>query len=306
MSQPQVFLCPILNGDTQLNANGLVSVGGTIWAYFAGTNTLCNTFTTVSADTYNPNPIVIGSNGGLDTQIWIPAGQYTDFFIYDSSNNQLDFIGSVLGNGDGSILSNTANLAFFVANAAFALAEKATSVAVSSNENSNNAYAAANAAANTVLVESNSTLVLAAANLNFFNSPTTNAVVTANGTGGQVNIGFSANTVYLGVNGNSSNSANGYANVTANSIIQFGSIYYASAPAHGSTEPATINFPEAFKLACYSVIVTMDGDGVSGDNGYVPRVNNITYTQFQLYFDAIFEAAFPTGGANIWWVAIGV
>ena len=85
-----VYLCPISSIFQWFNDSGIILAGGKINTYLAGTSTPTNTWTDQTGTVLNSNPIILGSNGRMNSvQIWQALGVALKIVITDSNNNQL-------------------------------------------------------------------------------------------------------------------------------------------------------------------------------------------------------------------------
>lgn len=293
-----VFLAPFYNDTIQLLANGAINLGGNLWCYLAGTNTAANTFTTNVGDTLNPNPIQVGPSGLFPEQIWLPAGQNTKFVITDSSNNTLDIQDNCRGIGDPSYIVTVANSAILIANESFNLANSALNDAITANNEAQGAEQLANSAQNTCAIYANANVIVYASNINFNNSNTINLSCITDSSVNRVNIAPSLNITSLLPTSDGGNLAQGWANITTNCIIQWGNVNFTTPASSGGN---FVTFPEQFPTFCWSCQVIMDGAGA--DNGYVPRVQDVSAQGFYIYMDTFDAGVFAT--TNVFWFAIG-
>lgn len=79
-----VALSPLFNGYQGFTINGVVSAGGLLNTYAAGTSTPLATFTDSSGGTPNTNPIQLGSDGYPPNEIWLTTGVAYKFVLTDS------------------------------------------------------------------------------------------------------------------------------------------------------------------------------------------------------------------------------
>ena len=80
-----VNLSPIGNGFQFLTTTGLPLNGGLIYVYQAGSSTPLATYSDVNGTIANANPIVLGSDGRPQTEIWLTYGYYYKFVLKDSA-----------------------------------------------------------------------------------------------------------------------------------------------------------------------------------------------------------------------------
>lgn len=88
-----VNLAPIGNGQQFFDNTGLPLAGGLLYTYQAGSSTPFNTYTTISGNVLNSNPIVLGTDGRPPQEIWLTYGYYYKFVLTDST-------GTVIGTWD--------------------------------------------------------------------------------------------------------------------------------------------------------------------------------------------------------------
>lgn len=88
-----VNLAPIGNGQQFFDNTGLPLAGGLLYTYQAGSSTPFNTYTTISGNVLNSNPIVLGTDGRSPNEIWLTYGYYYKFVLTDST-------GTVIGTWD--------------------------------------------------------------------------------------------------------------------------------------------------------------------------------------------------------------
>jgi len=79
-----VNLSPIGNGFQFLTTTGLPLNGGLLYTYQAGSSTPLATYTDVNGTTANTNPIVLGTDGRPQNEIWLTYGYNYKFVLKDS------------------------------------------------------------------------------------------------------------------------------------------------------------------------------------------------------------------------------
>lgn len=79
-----VNLSPIGNGFQFLTTTGLPLNGGLIYTYQAGSSAPLATYTDVNGTTANTNPIVLGTDGRPQNEIWLTYGYNYKFVLKDS------------------------------------------------------------------------------------------------------------------------------------------------------------------------------------------------------------------------------
>jgi len=84
-----VNLSPIGNGINFLGTNGQPLAGGKLYTYQAGSSTPLPTYTTNAGTIANPNPIVLGTDGRLPSEMWLTYGYFYKFVLQDASSNPI-------------------------------------------------------------------------------------------------------------------------------------------------------------------------------------------------------------------------
>jgi hypothetical protein len=79
-----VNLSPIGNGFQFLTTTGLPLNGGLLYTYQAGSSTPLATYTDVNGTTANTNPIVLGTDGRPQNEMWLTYGYNYKFILKDS------------------------------------------------------------------------------------------------------------------------------------------------------------------------------------------------------------------------------
>ena len=99
-------LAPIGNGQQFFDNTGLPLAGGLLYTYQAGSSTPFNTYTTISGNVLNSNPIVLGTDGRPPNEIWLTYGYFYKFVLTDSTgtvigtwDNLYGFIGTASATG---------------------------------------------------------------------------------------------------------------------------------------------------------------------------------------------------------------
>jgi len=80
-----VNLSPIGNGFQFLTTTGLPLNGGLLYTYQAGSSTPLATYTDVNGTTANTNPIVLGTDGRPQNELWLTYGYNYKFVLKDSA-----------------------------------------------------------------------------------------------------------------------------------------------------------------------------------------------------------------------------
>ena len=92
--------------------DGLPLAGGFLWTYLAGTTTPATTYTDSTGATQHSNPIVLGSNGRVTTEIWLPSGTAYKFVIQTATSTLIGTYDNIYGIND---VSSTSSLAAYLA-----------------------------------------------------------------------------------------------------------------------------------------------------------------------------------------------
>ena len=92
-----VNLSPIGNGFQFLTTTGLPLNGGLIYVYQAGSSTPLATYSDVNGTVANANPIVLGSDGRPQTEIWLTYGYYYKFVLKDSTGATIQSYDNLYG-----------------------------------------------------------------------------------------------------------------------------------------------------------------------------------------------------------------
>jgi microcystin-dependent protein len=80
-----VNLSPIGNGQQFFDNNGQPLNGGLIYTYQAGSTTPLASYTTISGNVANTNPIVLDSSGRPPTDVWLTYGYFYKFVVKTSA-----------------------------------------------------------------------------------------------------------------------------------------------------------------------------------------------------------------------------
>jgi microcystin-dependent protein len=92
-----VNLSPIGNGFQFFTTTGLPLNGGFIYTYQAGSSTPLATYSDNGGVYPNTNPIVLGTDGRPQTEIWLTYGYNYKFVLTDSSNNTIQTYDNLYG-----------------------------------------------------------------------------------------------------------------------------------------------------------------------------------------------------------------
>ena len=85
-----VNLSPIGNGVTFLGNTGLPLAGGLLYTYQAGSSTPLATYQDNNGLIQNSNPIVLGTDGKLPSELWLTYGYTYKFVLKDSAGTLIN------------------------------------------------------------------------------------------------------------------------------------------------------------------------------------------------------------------------
>jgi hypothetical protein len=92
-----VNLSPIGNGINFLTNTGLPLAGGLLYTYQAGSSTPLTTYTTINGTVANSNPIVLGTDGRLPSEMWLTYGYFYKFVLEDANSNLIASYDNIYG-----------------------------------------------------------------------------------------------------------------------------------------------------------------------------------------------------------------
>ena len=92
-----VNLSPIGNGFQFFTSTGLPLAGGQIYTYQAGSSTPLATYSDNGGVYSNTNPIVLGSDGRPQTEIWLTYGYNYKFVLQDAVGNTIQTYDNLYG-----------------------------------------------------------------------------------------------------------------------------------------------------------------------------------------------------------------
>ena len=105
-----VFLSPFAGAGWQFFSNtGQPLAGGQIYTYSAGTSSPLATYTSISANIANTNPIVLDANGRVPNEVWLTVGSAYKFALFDASNVQIGTYDNISGTPGGQNIVTTFN-----------------------------------------------------------------------------------------------------------------------------------------------------------------------------------------------------
>ena len=92
-----VNLSPVGNGFQFFTTTGLPLAGGFLYTYQAGSTTPLTTYSDVNGAYANTNPIVLGTDGRPQVEIWFTSGYSYKFVLTDSNNNVIQTLDNLYG-----------------------------------------------------------------------------------------------------------------------------------------------------------------------------------------------------------------
>lgn len=92
-----VNLSPIGNSEQFFDNNGVPLNGGLLYTYQAGSSTPLATYTDISGNVANSNPIVLNSAGRLADEIWLTYGFNYKFVLKDSTGSTIGTYDNIYG-----------------------------------------------------------------------------------------------------------------------------------------------------------------------------------------------------------------
>jgi hypothetical protein len=111
-----VSLCPTFGvGFQAFTTGGLPLNAGLIYTYIAGGTTPQATYTTSAGNVQNANPIVLGADGRIPSEVWLTDGVSYRFDVKDSLGNLIKTYDNIYGIGSAAIsTSSGASLIGFI------------------------------------------------------------------------------------------------------------------------------------------------------------------------------------------------
>ena len=94
-----VNLSPLFNGVTNFDSLGNILAGGQLFTYQAGSSTPLATYTTVNGTIANANPVVLGTDGKIPSELWLQYGYSYKFVLQTASSvlvNTYDNISGII------------------------------------------------------------------------------------------------------------------------------------------------------------------------------------------------------------------
>ena len=108
-----VTLSPLAGAAWQFfDNNGVPLTGGLLYTYAAGTTTPLATYTTISGNVANSNPIVLDSAGRVSNEIWITTGYGYKFILKNSSDAQIASWDNIPSNAASPFANDSSSVAY--------------------------------------------------------------------------------------------------------------------------------------------------------------------------------------------------
>jgi hypothetical protein len=108
-----VLLSPIGNGINFLSTTGQPLAGGQLFTYQAGSSTQLATYQDSNGSIPNSNPIYLGTDGRLPSELWLTQGNTYKFVLTDKNNNLIatyDNLYGILANATATASTFTAGM----------------------------------------------------------------------------------------------------------------------------------------------------------------------------------------------------
>lgn len=108
-----VTLSPFAGAGAQFFTNsGVPLTGGLLYTYSAGTTTPQATYTSISGDTANTNPIVLDSAGRTPQEIWLTVGLGYKFILKTSADIQIGSYDNIPSNAPSPFANDASGIAY--------------------------------------------------------------------------------------------------------------------------------------------------------------------------------------------------
>jgi hypothetical protein len=108
-----VLLSPVGNGINFLSTTGQPLAGGQLYTYQAGSSTLLTSYTDVNGLIPNSNPIILGTDGRLPSELWFTQGYNYKLVLKDSNSTLIatyDNLYGILANATATASSFTTGM----------------------------------------------------------------------------------------------------------------------------------------------------------------------------------------------------
>ena len=92
-----VNLSPIGNGFQFFSTTGIPLAGGKIYSYQAGSSTPLATYSDSGGAIPNANPIILGTDGRPQTEIWLTYGYNYKFVLNDANDVTIQTYDNIYG-----------------------------------------------------------------------------------------------------------------------------------------------------------------------------------------------------------------
>lgn len=108
-----VSLSPLAGAGWQFfDNNGIPLAGGLLYTYAAGTSTPLATYTTISGNVLNSNPIVLDSAGRVPSEIWITVGYGYKFVLQNASAVQIATWDNIPSNASSPFANDASSISY--------------------------------------------------------------------------------------------------------------------------------------------------------------------------------------------------
>ena len=108
-----VTLSPLAGAGWQFfDNNGIPLAGGLLYSYAAGTSTPLETYTSISGNIQNSNPIVLDSAGRVPSEIWITVGFGYKFVLKDANFVQIGSWDNIPSNASSPFANDASGIAY--------------------------------------------------------------------------------------------------------------------------------------------------------------------------------------------------
>ena len=108
-----VSLSPLAGAGAQFfDNNGVPLAGGLIYTYAAGTTTALATYTTISGNIANSNPIVLDAAGRTPQEIWLTVGFGYKFVLKNASDSQIGSYDNIPSNAPPPFANDASSVAY--------------------------------------------------------------------------------------------------------------------------------------------------------------------------------------------------
>jgi hypothetical protein len=108
-----VILSPLAGAGWQFfDNNGVPLAGGLLYTYAAGTTTQLATYTSISGNVANSNPIVLDASGRVSNEIWLTTGFGYKFVLQTSNATQIASYDNIPSNGSPFVNNDASSISY--------------------------------------------------------------------------------------------------------------------------------------------------------------------------------------------------